>query len=264
MDKKEVFEIIRTLRKKHGISLGEIEDIQQTESEKLSSIENIFDMSNQFDVDLLVCLIYLLNDEPDNLYEWFKTTHSDCKYLSSPKKTSIPAEDYRLLIAAFVQNPLFFSMAWNWNIFNKESLAYSVVGSTKQTKNDTNNKNILLFKDFKDIKKSIIKNIDYDILVAAASKSGFNNITKIPVDLLGEIEILGNRETKRLLFTLFLNPEAYNLKFELTIDFEVQGAYKTVVLRKDSETESREVNSMPIHIDFTNGFKLRKITWNCL
>ena len=61
MDKKEIFKIIRTLRVNHGISLGEIEDIQLREIEKLSSIENIFDMSNQKDVELLVALIYLRN-----------------------------------------------------------------------------------------------------------------------------------------------------------------------------------------------------------
>ena len=164
MDKKEVFEIIRSLRTKHGISLGDIEDIQQSEIEKLSSIEKIFDMSNQYDVDLLVALIYLLNDEPEPVYEWFKNSHEDCKYLRksktsfnvlgdgisvaagvsagigisaftgveidgakihsfSEKKEPKKHDLFKLLIAAFIQNPLFFSMAWNWNIFNLNSIA---------------------------------------------------------------------------------------------------------------------------------------------
>ena len=127
MNQKEVFEIIRNLRTKHGISLGEIENIQRKEIDILSTIEKIFDMSSQKEVDLLVALIFLLNDKPDNVFEWFKTTHSDCKYLSKAIDKNTYSDEYKLLIAAFVQNPLFFSMAWNWNTFNKESLAFSAV-----------------------------------------------------------------------------------------------------------------------------------------
>lgn len=148
MDKKETFETICNLRAKHGISLGEIKEIQIKEKEKLSSINNIFDMATQDDVDLLVALIYLLNDEPDDIYNWFKINHKDCKYLEKSNNMSsvgmvaaaivnpflaklnmsTNAENkfnyfYKILIAAFIQNPLFFSMAWNWNIFNLNSLS---------------------------------------------------------------------------------------------------------------------------------------------
>ena len=148
MDKNEIFEKICSLRSKHGISLGEIKEIQRKEKEKLSSITKIFDMSTQDDVNLLLALIYLLNKEPYDLYEWFKNNHKDYKYLRKSKnissvgivaainsttfptilnKSTINENEfnycYKILIAAFIQNPLFFSMAWNWNVFNLDSLA---------------------------------------------------------------------------------------------------------------------------------------------
>jgi len=148
MEKNEIFEKICNLRSKHGISLGEIKEIQQKEKEKLSTITKIFDMSTQDDVNLLVALIFLLNETPDALYDWFKNNHKNCRYLGKSKNISsvgiaaainvnpfLPklnksAMDegefnycYKILIAAFIQNPLFFSMAWNWNSFNLESYA---------------------------------------------------------------------------------------------------------------------------------------------
>lgn len=134
MDKEEAFEIICHLRAKHGISLGELREIQKKEKEKISSINNIFDMATQDDVDLLVALIYLLNDAPEELYDWFKNNHKECEYLEKSKNVKSVGlvgaayeskfnYCYKIIIAAFMQNPLFFSMAWNWNTFNLNSLS---------------------------------------------------------------------------------------------------------------------------------------------
>lgn len=321
MNKKEVFEIIRNLRIKHGITLGEIEDIQQKETERLSSIEKIFDMSSQYDVDLLVALIYLLNEDPKPVYEWFKTNHKNCKYLSESRKPNpfgiskiiagsrvaaitgnafggrIPLvgvvigggvggllgympnnpptskfkndENYynKLLIAAFIQNPLFFSMAWNWNIFNLNSIAdsKSVLENTAPDLNTHfQNNNIILFKNRADLFHNQTIVLDYPIYASAAGTSGFNNITRIPIELLGELEIRGNSETEEIVFVLSINKEYQTLKFELTIDFEVNNSMYSATIEKNYSDEDDEVRSAPVQVDFSKGLKFQKINWKAL
>ena len=255
MTRLEIARLLNKIMVDNRISIIDRDNCHFEYESQINSMQDIFKLKRQSDFTYLYAVSELLSDDFENINEYLLKENKDSKLV---KDIPLPTRKDKILVAtAFEENLEFFSMSWNWVAIVTAELA-------EQSKNHINNRNILLFKNFNDLKKSISKNIDYDILVAAASESGFNNITRIPVDLLGEIEILGNRETKRLLFTLFLNPEAYNLRFELTIDFEVQGVYKTAVLRKDSETESKEVNSMPIHIDFTNGFKIKKITWNYL
>lgn len=255
MTRLEIAKVLNKIMVDNRISIIDRDNCHFEYESQINSMQDIFDLKKQTDFTYLYAVSELLGDDFENINEYLLKENKDSKLV---KNIPLPTRKDKILVAtAFEENLEFFSMAWNWGAIVTAELA-------EQSKNLTNSKNIFLFKNREDLKKSISKNVDYDIIVAAASESGFSNITRIPVDLLGEIEILGNRETKRLLFTLFLNPEVYKLKFELTIDFEVQGVYKTAVLRKDTEAESKEINSMPIHIDFTQGFKLKKVTWNHL
>ena len=255
MNYQEAKFFLNDLMLRNDFYMADRTDCLYKNESKINSMQDIFKLKRQSDFTYLYAVSELLSDDFKNINDYLLNENKDSEFV---KNISLPTRKDKILVAtAFEENLEFFSMAWNWVAIVTAELA-------EQSKNLTNSKNIFLFKNREDLKKSISKNVDYDIIVAAASESGFSNITRIPVDLLGEIEILGNRETKRLLFTLFLSPEVYNLKFELKIDFEAQGIYKSAVLRKDSEAESGEVNSTPIYIDFTNGFKLKKITWNYL
>ena len=255
MTRLQIADVLNKIMINNHFSIIERDNCHSEAEYQINSMQDIFKLKKQIDFTYLYAVAELLSDDFENINDFLLDENKDSPFIHKIQK---PTRADKLLVAtAFEENLEFFSMAWNWVAIVAAELA-------ERDKNCTNNNNILLFKDFQDLNKAISKNIDYDILVAAASESGFSSITKIPVNLLGEIEIMGNRETKRLLFTVFLNPDVYNLRFELKIDFEVQGVNRTAVLRKDSETESKEVNSMPIHIDFTNGFKLKKITWNYL
>jgi|GEM_PF-4361720 hypothetical protein len=293
MDKNGAFETICNLRSKHGISLGEIKDIQQKERETISSIENIFDMSNQTDVDLLVALIYLLNDEPDDIYDWFIENHKNCEYFNDSKKANsfgntiasslldtgfaafltipspkdnnnsvTPGDDYlfKILIAAFMKNPLFFSMAWNWNIFNLNSI------SDSRSEPRPQNNIIRLFKTDSDLFHPQSLEVDYSIYASAAGSSGFNNLTQMPINFpfLGELEVRGNSETERLVFVLFIAPECREMKFKLNIYYEIDNKEYTATIIKESNESTDEIRSRPIRIDFSKGIHIKKVEWNPL
>lgn len=293
MNKNEVFEIICNLRAKHGISLGEIKEIQQEERETISAIENIFDMSSQTDVDLLVALIYLLNDEPDDIYDWFIENHKDCEYLNDSRnvnsfgniiassllgtgvaaflKAPSPKENnnsvatrndylFKILIAAFMKNPLFFSMAWNWNIFNLNSI------SDSRSESQTQTYYIIIFETKSDLLHPQSLEVNYPIYATAAGTPGFNNLTKMPINFpfLGELEVRGNSETERLVFVLFIAPECREMKFKLNIYYEIDNKEYTATIIKESPDSKEQISTPPIRIDFSKGIHIKKVEWNPL
>ena len=131
--------------------------------------------------------------------------------------------------------------------------------------NIPNNHNILyLFKTDADMFTEQQLDLDYPVYASAAGVPGFNNITRIPIDLLGELEVRGNSETKRLVFVLFTNPNYSTLKFELKIKFEVEGSEFTASIKKDSSDNYTQISSQPIHVNFINGFRIIKLEWNIL
>lgn len=128
------------------------------------------------------------------------------------------------------------------------------------------NNNIILypFKIEADIFKKQQLDLDYPVYASAAGVPGFNNITRIPIDLLGELEVRGNSETKRLVFVLFTNPNYSTLKFELKIKFEVEVSEFTASIKKDSSDNYTQISSQPIHVNFINGFRIKKLEWKIL
>lgn len=284
MNKKEVFEIIRNLRIKHGITLGEIEDIQQKETERLSSIEKIFDMSSQYDVDLLVALIYLLNEDPKPVYEWFKTNHKNCKYLSESRNPNpfgiskiiagsrvaaitgnafggrIPLvgaviaggvggllgympnnqttskfkndENYynKLLIAAFIQNPLFFSMAWNWNIFNLNSIS--------------ENKSVLRISAWNWVS-------DYEEYGMAASGGIYKKLLEKECEDFGNLYITGLNEDShyKINIKFILKDKASLLTVELKYKERTMSDWKKIIFTPDDFEDGEAIEIVPFNYE---------------
>lgn len=86
------------------------------------------------------------------------------------------------------------------------------------------------------------------------------NITKIPVENLGELEILGESDTQQIAFDFFIAEEYQTKKFELAVDYEVNGEPFTVVLRNDSLEPQTVISTTPIDVDFSLGLKIKKIS----
>ena len=253
MTRLQIADVLNKIMINNRFSIIERDNCHSKYESQINSMQKIFELQKQTDFTYLYAVSELLSDDFKNITNYLLDEKKDSPFIHKIKN---PTREDKLLVAtAFEENLEFFSMAWNW-------VAIVTAEIAEQDKNYTSNKNILLFKDFQDLKKSISKEIDYDIPVAAASETGFNNITRIQIDKLGELEIRGNRNAKRVYFALFLNPDFNNLQFELTIEFKAKEIVEKAVIRNDSK--ETPLKSKTIKVNFTNGFKITKITWNCL
>ena len=155
-------------------------------------------------------------------------------------------------------------MAWNWNIFNLNSVADSKSVPETDTKDSESTYILVLFKTNSDFSCPQCEESSHNVYASAAGTPGFNNITRIPINLLGELEIRGNLEAKRVVFVLFLNPECRDMKFEFRISCEIANeSYDAIITKKDSEKVD-EVRSQLIHADFSKGIHITKFEWKPL
>lgn len=248
MTKSEMFKILDSVIIENDFWLSEMDECRGKNFDLMENITSIFKMEKARDFTLLMASIKLLCKDPVPVINYFREENNHEIQFEEPVRN-----DLLIIATVFQTNPVFFSLCWNFVAMIENELA--------STSLQSQNKNIILFPS----KSALLHNqcVEFDMFVPAnaASESGFNNITRIPVDLLGELEIQGNRETKRIFFTIFLNPENENLKFELEIEFEVDGVLYKTSLRKDYDDPDREISGKPIHVDFTKGFVLKKFTW---
>ncbi len=241
-------EIANTLNKimiENNFSIIDRDNCHEKYTDKINSMQEIFHLKNSSDFTYLYAVSHLLSDKEKAVNDYLLNENKDSLLIKNVKQPT--REDLLLVATAFEENPEFFSMAWNWVVITEDRL------------------NILcLFKTESDMFKEQQLYLDYPVYASAAGVPGFNNITRIPIDLLGELEIRGNSETKRLLFVLFINPNYTNLKFELKIRFEIENSENIAIIKKDYSDSYAQISSQAIHANFTNGFRITKIEWRIL
>ncbi len=229
----------------NNFSIIDRDNCHEKYTDKINSMQEIFHLKNSSDFTYLYAVSHLLSDKEKAVNDYLLNENKDSLLIKNVKQPT--REDLLLVATAFEENPEFFSMAWNWVVITEDRL------------------NILcLFKTESDMFKEQQLYLDYPVYASAAGVPGFNNITRIPIDLLGELEIRGNSETKRLLFVLFINPNYTNLKFELKIRFEIENSENIAIIKKDYSDSYAQISSQAIHANFTNGFRITKIEWRIL
>jgi len=105
------FDFLDSLLLKHNISLHTLSDYAEEHMQELNQAENIFNLKEEKDIKLCLCLFRLMAER-------FSAEISECfckRYnISDSKVDDITYEKNKLfLLAAFVYNPSFFSMSWN-------------------------------------------------------------------------------------------------------------------------------------------------------
>ena len=241
---------VENLMLKNHFYMAEITDCLYTNEEKINSMQNIFKLKDKSDFTYLYAVSELLSDDSESINNYLLKENDDSCLIQNIKE---PTRDDKLLVAtAFQENPEFFSMAWNWVAIVTAELANKSI-----YKNDDN----IIYIDFKHNQSF---DLDYPVYVAAAGVPGFNNITRIQIDSLGELEIRGNSETKRLIFVLFVNPKYTTLKFELKIKFQIENSENIAIIKKDCSDSYSQISSQALHVNFSKGFRITKIDWKLL
>lgn len=253
MNLRDAMYFVEDLMVKNHFNLLEEGVCLYTNEEKINSMQNIFKLKNKSDFTYLHAVSELLSDDYENINNYLLKENVNFSLIQNIKE---PTRDDKLLVAtAFRENPEFFSMAWNWVAIVTAELAELAEKSIY--KNDDN----IIHIDFKHNQSF---DLDYPVYVSAAGVPGFNNITRIQIDSLGELEIRGNSETKRLIFVLFVNPKYTTLKFELKIKFQIENSENIAIIKKDCSDSYSQISSQVLHVNFTKGFRITKIDWKLL
>ena len=152
---------------------------------------------------------------------------------------------------------LSFDLKWNDCVtlnFYPESKIILDIKDFSQSESSSNN-NVIDF--------CIVFDREIEELEFAASKSSEGwgeNITKIPVENLGELKILGDSDTQQVAMDFFIVEECQTMQFELTVEFELKGESLFVALRKETSEKQSVISTEPIDIDFSLGLKIKRIS----
>lgn len=127
---------------------------------------------------------------------------------------------------------------------------------TKSQQENCSSNNVII--DFTYFYDKQINELKY---AASGTHEGWGeNITKIPVGNLGELKILGDSDTQQIVVDFFVAEAYQNLKFELTVEFDVKGESLIAVLRKETPEVQTVISSDPIEYDFKSALKLKNIS----
>ena len=236
MDIKEAVSFLDDLMIKNRFYLSSRTDCLYNNKDKIDSMQDIFDLKSSEDFTYLFAVSKLLSDNSENVNKYLLQENKDSDFINNIREPD--RKDMLLVATALEENSKFFSLAVYW-VEIAERLAMERL--TMKT----------LY--FVIVINKIVNEFKY---AASGEHEGFGeNVTKIPVGKLGELKILGEP------FDFFIDKEYRTSKFELTIEYEVNGVpYPPAQIRKDSVIEESVLSSDPIEVDFTNGIRIKKIS----
>lgn len=252
MIQNEISTILDNILIKNDFWFSEISECREQNAEILNNICSIFSLKKALDFTFLIAAIQLLSNDSEQIIKYFLEDNAD---LSFSKTYKTPGRKELMIVAtAFLDSPLFFSKCWNMVALLEAEIP--------------EDSNIIKKIYIKNITEFQIINFDNNYESAAAGTKKTNNITSIPVDPIGELQIQGyegDGETKPYItFVLFLEKEYQNLKFEMNIEFIVDGKTICSKILKDYGEADYDISSESKKIDYSNGIRITKIEWKPL
>ena len=261
MTRLEIAKVLNNIMIKNNFSIIDRDNCHEKYLDKINSMQEIFHLKKSKDFTYLYAISHLLSDKEQAVNDYLLNENKDSTLIKNINQPT--REDLLLVATAFEENPEFFSMAWNWVVITKDRV--------NSLSNDLPNNNIILFKNISDLSQGQSISLDYSIeeVKFAASSNGEGwgeNITTIPIDKLGQLMVLGDTDTGTIRFDLFIDQECRKLKFEITIDYEVNNSIKKhAILKKVTTNEEAIISSIPSEpIEFTKSLRIKKISWKPL
>jgi len=106
-----------TLLLRHKVTITAVYNCAAINFSCLCDMEKIFDLKTAEDIKLLVTIpeLFFTKTEAQSIIAYFLEEEKSSEFLAAAEPD---LEKYKiLLLSAFVYNPSFFSMAWNWCVF---------------------------------------------------------------------------------------------------------------------------------------------------
>jgi hypothetical protein len=241
---------INELLVKNSIPLEAVIACARERGAELDRMERIFDLETAEDALFLMALPTLLvPDDAERVIDYFRKEAS-----GGPLPESVAPEDGRcalILLSAFVYNPAFFAMAWNWCAYIRDR-SQKAMPKLRPAK-DTSSSRVIEFMP--------ARHIEYK----AAAGLGFHTFgetTELPG--IGTLAQLGGEMGGRfyLQFRLTITSDLVPRPFDIEIDFITlkDGERRRVRLEADRDDPGNTViRSIPVEADYTHGIAIHQI-----
>jgi len=250
---------INTLLKKHGISLETVVACVKEHLAELEQMKDIYTLRNSYDAELLLTLPQLLISSEETalqIIRYFKNEEIENVFLATAEPD---LEKYKvLLLSAFVYNPSFFSMAWNWCAYIQEKVrkgqAKPKLELVKSEKNINHADGSRIWK--------LNKRIDR-MVAASAGNRRFGEATHL--EDIGEMYQFVEEVENRFYFqfALAITNEQLSGPFVLEVEFTTMkdGRTHTTVI-KGTDKQEQEIWSNRIEdVDVSNGIEIHRVEY---
>ena len=230
MTNKERLLILESIRTKNDFFPIDEENCREKNASMIENMEKIFDLKSSMDYTCLLALIELWADDDivEDIKEFLLQENS-----YSMNKVRQPDWNTKLLVTtALVDNPLFFSMAWNW----------SQIIESKVQEN----------------RKKLDAESDDPWFMRIAASTGNTQFGEKPLDGLGTIFIDCREKYKEFYVGIKLNDSVLGKEFIVTQRIKMKDTDKE--FEAHIKTNGRQIlYSEPFYIDEygnpANGFK---------
>jgi hypothetical protein len=241
---------VNELLVKHNIPLEAVIACARERGAELDRMERIFDLETAEDARLLLALpVLLVPADADRVIDYFrKEEHGRVL----PESVD-PADDGRtlILLSAFVYNPAFFGMAWNWCAYIRDR-SRNAMPKLRLAK-ETNSFRVIEFKP--------ARHIEYK----AAAGGGFHTFgdeTELPG--IGTLAQLGDEMggCLYLQFRLVIISELMPCPFAVEIDYTTLKDGKRYRVRLEGDGDGPDntvIRSIPVEADYTHGIAIHRI-----
>jgi hypothetical protein len=241
---------VNELLVKHNIPLEAIIACARERGGELDLMERIFDLKTAEDARLLLALPALLVPaDAGRVVDYFRREENGNPLLES----SVPGDDQctLLLLSAFVYNPAFFAMAWNWCAYIRDRSRKAMPGF--RLVKDTNSSHIIEFNPARHIEYKAAAGLGFHTFGETSNLPGIGALAQLGDEMEGRFY---------LQFRLTIDSEAVPRPFAVEIEFTTlkDGERHRVRLEGNKDNlETAVIRSIPVEADYSHGIAIHRI-----
>jgi hypothetical protein len=241
---------LNNLLVQNGISPRALLSCVSQNSDVLDSISDIFDIRNSMDAKLMLTLPYLFDaDTAEDVISYFRKEQAGNSFVETAEPDVEGSK--LLLLSAFVYNPSFFAMAWNWCSYVQYKAQHFHKPNTIATKRRS-----AFTHKFTPARR---------IVYMAAAEVGFREFgEKTEIPDIGTLTQLGDEAggTYYIQFKLSITSDSLPRPFIMTVEFTTLKdgqSHNIQIIDNPEKPDASIVRSVPVESDYTGGIEIHSV-----
>ncbi|GHU46460.1 hypothetical protein FACS1894200_00040 [Spirochaetia bacterium] len=235
----------------YKISLETIEDCVKKNLEEIQRIKDLFDLKTIEDARRYLTLPPLLfpSLEAEQIIAYLREEEKDNAILAAAEPD---LERYKvLLLSAFVYNPSFFTMSWNWCVYVQDKVRQQ---TSKSDKPEVESDGRIIFFVFE-------HQIDWRInKFATGSTVGFQSLAKRNVGDIATLEPMENKTEKLFQFRFTVKDNKINYPCIVDIEFVTLSDGRNHKISIEYDPKRPSARSAPVkEINYSAGIDIQRV-----